>query len=416
MERREEQRGDSIGPRHASPHSERLGWDEGARHEIARAFAQARASAMRYGDAALETLFDSAYQLCVTHAEHRSAVDRYRAVYRSALDRQVQLERDACALLSLARQLVDSQERTGHIGTRDPAIVETLSSELSSVEALLATLFVDVHRAPVSVGPAASNAEALPAPTLAVHLLSLEEASIDGRRFDSWPRGRGKAIFRYLVSHRKRPVPKEMLMQIFWPDADADAARNNLNVAIYGLRKALAAMSPARSYVLFQNNSYLLNPAIAIWVDTEAFGERVAAAQSLAATGDVLRAMDAYRAATALYRSDFCADEPDEGWVRDLRQQYRDLYLGALDALAQFHVERGEHAEGVALFLRMLELDPCLESAARNCMLCYFRLGQRHLALRRYRALSEALRRELDLAPSEETVALYQRIRRGASG
>jgi DNA-binding SARP family transcriptional activator len=43
-------------------------------------------------------------------------------------------------------------------------------------------------------------------------------------------------------------------------------------------------------------------------------------------------------------------------------------------------------------------------------MRCYLAQGQRHLAIRQYQSCVEVLKQELDLTPSEETLALYQRI------
>jgi DNA-binding SARP family transcriptional activator len=53
---------------------------------------------------------------------------------------------------------------------------------------------------------------------------------LDDQPIEDWPSSKGKSIFKYLVAHRERPVAKEVLMEVFWPGARPDAARNNLNV------------------------------------------------------------------------------------------------------------------------------------------------------------------------------------------
>ena len=63
-------------------------------------------------------------------------------------------------------------------------------------------------------------------------------------------------------------------MELFWPEAHPDAARNNLNVSIYGLRQALRSINPDYSHILFQEESYLLNPVMELWIDIEEFTKR----------------------------------------------------------------------------------------------------------------------------------------------
>jgi hypothetical protein len=48
-------------------------------------------------------------------------------------------------------------------------------------------------------------------------------------------------------------------------------------------------------------------------------------------------------------------------------------------------------------------------------MLCYALQGERNLALRQYEICLENLARVLDVAPMEETTALYRRIRNGST-
>lgn len=71
---------------------------------------------------------------------------------------------------------------------------------------------------------------------LTVHLFGEFNASLNGKAISRWSKGKGQKIFKYLLLHRARPVPKERLMETFWPDTDMRAARNNLNVSLYYLR------------------------------------------------------------------------------------------------------------------------------------------------------------------------------------
>jgi len=62
---------------------------------------------------------------------------------------------------------------------------------------------------------------------------------------------------------------------------------------------------------------------------------------------------------------------------------------------------------------RAVEHDPLMESAHRELMRCYAASGERGAALRQFRTMTGLLREELGAAPTEETVHLIARIRRG---
>ena len=264
-----------------------------------------------------------------------------------------------------------------------------------------------------------AEAESLPceslAPSLEVYLLSPFRVFANDRAVDDWPNGKGKAIFKYLVTHRGQPVPREVLMEVFWPESDQDAARNNLNVAIYGLRKALARADADYAFVLFRQGCYSFNPELRLWVDAEAFVDCVHRAQVAAQHADPEAAMATYRVAQAIYHSPLLVDDRYEDWLIPHRQSLQDEYLKVLKHLAHQHFSDDDFEACAAMANKMLGVDPCDEEAHRLLMRCYGRMGQTHLALRQYHFCVDALSRELHLIPSPQTVALFQQIRRRQS-
>lgn len=202
-------------------------------------------------------------------------------------------------------------------------------------------------------------------------------------------------------------------METFWPEADPDCARNNLNVAVYGLRKILASVNASVSYVLFQDNHYLLNPDVAIWVDSEAFMEHVRFGKELDRKGDRASAITEYRAADAIYQGELLVDDRYEDWLLDLRQQFQDAYQHVLEQLGEFHYNNADYDFCIAYSGKILAVDACNESAHRRLMRCYSRLGQPHLVVRQYRQCLETLAKELQLPPSQETRQLFVLVRAG---
>jgi DNA-binding SARP family transcriptional activator len=248
-------------------------------------------------------------------------------------------------------------------------------------------------------------------PTLDVYLLSPFRVFVNDHAIDEWPNIKGKAIFKYLVLHRAQPVSRDVLMNVFWPEADADAARNNLNVAMHGLRKALAQADPSYAYVLFRQGSYSFNPTLQMWVDAEAFSDRLNVAHVAEERGEIDRAVAAYRVAQAIYLSPLLAEDRYDDWLLPQRQGLEDSLHRLLTRLSSHYFEQQQWDECVAVCSRMLEADRCNEEAHRTLMRCYSHQGHTHLALRQYHFCVDALARELNLIPSPHTVALFQQIR-----
>jgi DNA-binding SARP family transcriptional activator len=208
-------------------------------------------------------------------------------------------------------------------------------------------------------------------------------------------------------------VAKEVLMDLFWPEAPPEAARNNLNVAVYGLRQALHEGKPDISHILFQDDFYLLNPELQIWVDIEAFEQHFRSGQYLERRSDMAGAVHAYRAAEALYQGDLLEEDRYEDWLVPQRQSLQDDYLHLLDRLSRYYLDRGEYDACITLCGKMLTIDPGWEEAHPRLMRCYSRQGQRYPALRQYHLCVETLKNDLDMPPTPETTTLYEQIRQG---
>ena len=249
-------------------------------------------------------------------------------------------------------------------------------------------------------------------PSLEVYLLSPFRVFVNDQPIEEWPNCKGRSIFKYMAIRRGQPVPREVLMAVFWPEADQDAARNNLNVAIHGLRKALARASPDVPFVLFRQGCYSFNPEFRIWVDAEAFEKHIEHAQAADRMGETACAIAHYRQAQVTYHSALLVDDRYEDWLIPKRQSLQAGYLHVLSRLATHYLSHDDFEACAATTAKMLEVDNCDEEAHRQLMRCYNRLGQTQLALRQYHFCVDALARELSTIPSPHTVALFHQLRR----
>jgi DNA-binding SARP family transcriptional activator len=259
---------------------------------------------------------------------------------------------------------------------------------------------------------AAAPIDVLAPETLALRAYVLRpfELYVNDRGVERWPHCKSKSLFKFLLLHRDCPVAKDVLMDVFWHDAEGDAARNNLNVAMHRLRGALRPFAAKFPVVVFEDGRYMLNARMKIWTDADAYRAHLHRAREYARQGRMQEAMVEHEACVALYLNGLLPDNHNDEWVVLLRQELRDSYLSVLDWLSRYHLERQDHVASTAACARILAIDACNEKAHRLLMRSYARLGQPQLAQMQYRACVQTLSRELGMTPSVETTALYRQV------
>jgi hypothetical protein len=114
----------------------------------------------------------------------------------------------------------------------------------------------------------------------------------------------------------------------------------------------------------------------------------------------------------ALYAGDYLPDDLFEERASErreaLRRTWTELQFGLARALdARCDVNAPQPLE------RLLRADPCDEGAAQGLMKMLSRRGRRTEALRVFQHVTHALRAELDVEPSADTVGLHRHIESG---
>lgn len=247
-------------------------------------------------------------------------------------------------------------------------------------------------------------------PALVVYCLGLFRVYQNDQLIAEWSSLKGQSIFKYLITHKRGPLAKDILMDLFWPNVDPEDTRRNLHQAIYSLRQTLRQRQPELQPILFKRDCYLLNPEMVIWLDFVEFEKHVQAGQKLEGAGQLPAAMAEYSIAEALYQGDFLEEDLYEDWPSLQREHLRNLYLDIVDRLSKYYAQQRGFTASIALCQKILAKDNCYEEAYRRLMECYLAQGQRFLAVRQYHTCVQALKEELDLTPAEETIAVYRRI------
>jgi DNA-binding SARP family transcriptional activator len=232
------------------------------------------------------------------------------------------------------------------------------------------------------------------------------------RRLEPWPNRRAKAVFKYLVVHHERPVAKETLMEVFWPDTGVSAARNNLNVTVHALRRFLRNAHSKVSHVVFRDGCYLIDPRLPVWVDASEFERLATAGEHHERSGRLPEAVRDLHAAEALYQGGLFDDDPYDEWMLPYRRELQDRYVGVLERLGDLYRAVDDDRACIDVARKIVAVEPLREPAHRELMRCYARHGQQHLALRQYLDCARALEDALDTRPEPRTVELYEQIRR----
>ena len=256
-----------------------------------------------------------------------------------------------------------------------------------------------------------NNSPQVPTTTpVAVHMLGTFRLTI-GDLAVRLPASRVLSMLKYLLFHHKHSVSREVLMDVFWPDAEPETARNSLNVAMHSLRKALRNVI-FLPVISFRDGDYGLESNLQVWLDVDEFERCVKAGQRLEARNQLTVAVTEYETAISLYQGDFLAQNSYEEWTVLDRERLRIAYLDILDRLSQIYFGQERYAACIPICQLILTVDHCREDTHCLLMRCYSRQGQNHLALRQYQTCVEALHAELEVNPAPETTQLYNCIRR----
>jgi DNA-binding SARP family transcriptional activator len=255
------------------------------------------------------------------------------------------------------------------------------------------------HRPP---GPGAPPAD------IAALVLGPLELSVAGRRVLRWNSLKARAVFQYLLIHQDRPVRRDVLMELQWPDHTHNSARNNLNVALYSLRNTLDGPGQGVQPIVYQDGCYSLNPQLKWCIDRNEFIAALRHAESARRAGRPQQAIDAYQAAIQLYRGPLFEDDPAGDWFLPEQRHLEGAYLQALAYLATSYFDRGQLSEAVHFGQLAVVTDSCCEPMHRLLMRCFGSQHQQQLVCRQYRSCVDALRDELGVPPGEETVQLFR--------
>jgi DNA-binding SARP family transcriptional activator len=182
------------------------------------------------------------------------------------------------------------------------------------------------------------------------------------------------------------PTPRTHLVELLWPDADDQVARNHFRQRLHRLKKAVGAD--------LLEGAEMLTLAAGVAVDVHA----AAPFASL----ELLAGLD-------------YSDCPQyDAWLMQQRSRVRRLHMDALAATAAEHESAGRLAEAITLAEQLTTVAPLEEHTHRRLMRLHYLRGDRAGAIAAFERCERVIRDELGSRPSEETLALLKMIESAA--
>ena len=247
--------------------------------------------------------------------------------------------------------------------------------------------------------------------TLKVFLFGKFHLQIGEQTLNSFDARKGQELFCYLLLHKDRSHAREVLADILWEDSSTAQSKSYLRKALWQLQVILDKfVEPDKSDVLLVEPNYIqINPEGILWLDISICERAFNLVQGIRGQDLNDQQAEMVREAVDLYCGDLL-----EGWYQSWclyeRERFQYIYLALLDKLMNYCEARHQYEAGIAYGMAALRYDPAREHTHRRLMRLKYLTGDRTAALRQYKQCLATLDEELGVAPTQQTLALVERI------
>lgn len=221
-------------------------------------------------------------------------------------------------------------------------------------------------------------------------------------------------LLTYLLIHRNRPRPREMLASLLWGDTSTDKSRKYLRQALWHLQTALRSRDEAAGdrILLVEDNWVQLNTKSEIWLDVAVLEETFAALKDKPGRELSSDEKAQVQSAVEAYTGEFLEGSYQD-WCLFERERLQNIFLALLYKLMSYCEAHHEYEAGLVFGTQILNYDRASERTHRRLMNLQYMAGDRTAALRQYYRCVVALDEDLGVKPDKRTVALFEKIRSG---
>lgn len=222
-------------------------------------------------------------------------------------------------------------------------------------------------------------------------------------------RGRQERLcFAYLVSERARPVPREELAMVLWPEGAPPAWSTALSAIVSRLRSVMATAALEALDVSISKgfDQHQMRLPADTWVDVEAAAHAIDTAEGRLRMEDAKGAFGPATVAATIAKRPFLSGN-EGAWAGRERERLERIRVRAQECLGAIWLASGEPELAVEAAAEALGVEPFRESSYRLLMRAHALAGNRAAGLRAYQDLRNQLASELGTDPSRETEAVY---------
>jgi TolB-like protein/DNA-binding SARP family transcriptional activator/Flp pilus assembly protein TadD len=208
------------------------------------------------------------------------------------------------------------------------------------------------------------------------------------------------ALLAYLALAAPRGAHRrDKLLALFWPEHDAERARNALNQALHFLRRTIGAgalLSRTAEEVALETGE--------VWCDAVAFEAALDA-------GQVTEALELYRGdlLDAFHAADTGVEF--ERWLDAERKRLAQRYAAAVERVATEREDVGDFDGAVLWWRRLAARDPYSPRVTLRLMRALAAAGDPAAAIRHARVHENLLRADLEAGPDREVTALVEQLK-----
>ena len=220
-----------------------------------------------------------------------------------------------------------------------------------------------------------------------------------------------RLAFAYLVSERTRPVSREEMAAVIWPENMSNAWEAALS-SLTNKLAALLSIDVLKTQGLSFNRGfgqYQVRLPGDAWIDIEAGTSALDRAESAIRSGDAGSALGPATVAASIARRTFLPGL-NGFWEESQRRKLERQLLRALDCLYEMQVFRGETELAVETAMEAAALDPYRERTKRYLMEAYAATGNKAKAVSVYHEFRKLLADELGTEPSSDIEDLYLKL------
>lgn len=223
----------------------------------------------------------------------------------------------------------------------------------------------------------------------------------------SWRTSNVRWLMARLAVDWGRPVPTDLLLELFWPDMTVHNSRNNLNYSLSTLRSALRSEEfPEVDYFLRTRNTLQLHPDLLGEHDLQLVQDALAHARQLSSQSRDALAAGYTQKALQLYQGAYL-EGCFQDWALTIRKRLETELMECGRALLQHYSLSQQWSSLLEAGARLLELDPCCQTCCSLCMGAQVARGCPQEAFRLYERILQNLDRELGVGPGPELKAAH---------